>query len=439
MKKLVKTTLLSGALALGAALAAPMAFAEDVVNLPNLSYRTGPFAATGIPLMNGQRDYMMMLNARDGGANGVKLGYDECETGYNTEKGVECYEKTKATGIVTQPWSTGITLQVLPKSNVDKIPVLAPGYGFSPMSDGKTFQWAFNPPSSYWDGASMILKHISGDNLDSLNGKKIVLLHLDHPYGKEPIPLFDALAKKHGFTFLPVPVGLKEMQNQSAQWLQIRRERPDFVLMWGWGAMNAGAITEAVKTKYPMNQFVGIWWSGHDGDMKLVGEAGKGYRSISWNVPVPDAPVMQDIKKHVVDAGQSLINQAEGEFDWVFYQRGVLISMILTEGVKAAQANFNTKVINADQLRWGLENLNIDEAKLKELGMEGMIVPFKTTCADHTGHGGAFMLEWDGAKFVKASELIKPDRDAIVPLEAEKAKEYAAANAPWPVNEECKM
>jgi branched-chain amino acid transport system substrate-binding protein len=439
MKKLVKTTLLSGALALGAALAAPMVLAEDMVNLPNLSYRTGPFAATGIPLMNGQRDYMMMLNARDGGANGVKLGYAECETGYNTEKGVECYEKTKATGIVTQPWSTGITLQVLPKSNVDKIPVLAPGYGFSPMSDGKIFQWAFNPPSSYWDGASMILKHISGDNLDSLNGKKIVLLHLDHPYGKEPIPLFDALAKKHGFTFLPIPVGLKEMQNQSAQWLQIRRERPDFVLMWGWGAMNAGAITEAVKTKYPMNQFVGIWWSGHDGDLKLVGEAGKGFRSISWNVPVPEAPVMQDIKKHVVDAGQSLINQGEGEFEWVFYQRGVLISMILTEGVKAAQANFDTKVVNAEQLRWGLENLNIDEAKLKELGMEGMIVPFKTTCADHTGHGGAWMLEWDGAKFVKASELIKPDRDAIVPLEAEKAKEYAAANAPWPVNEECKM
>ena len=77
--------------------AAPAAFAEDVVSLPNLSYRTGPFAATGIPLMNGQRDYMMMLNERDGGANGVKLGYEECETGYNTEKGVECYEKTKAT------------------------------------------------------------------------------------------------------------------------------------------------------------------------------------------------------------------------------------------------------------------------------------------------------------------------------------------------------
>jgi len=439
MNGIVKTAMLAAAMAASAAFAAP-AFAEDVVNLPNLSYRTGPFAATGIPLMNGQRDYMMMLNERDGGANGVKLGYDECETGYNTEKGVECYEKTKAAGgIVTQPWSTGITLQVLPKSNVDKIPILAPGYGFSAMQDGKTFQWAFNPPSSYWDGASMILGNISGGNLDSLKGKKIVLLHLDHPYGKEPIPLLEALAAEHGFTFLSIPVGLKEMQNQSAQWLQIRREKPDFVLIWGWGAMNAGAVTEAVKTKYPMNQFVGIWWSGHDGDLKLVGEAGKGYRSISWSLPNSEAPVMKDIKKYVVDAGKSQINVGEGEFDSVFYQRGVLISMLLAEGVKAAQTQFNAKVINAEQLRWGLENLKLDEAKLRELGFEGMIPPFSTSCADHTGHAGAWMTEWDGTKFVKVSELLTADRAAIDPIVAAKAKEYADANQPWPVSEECKM
>ena len=131
MTRLV-TTLTAATLALGTVLAANVASAEDVVNLPNLSYRTGPFAATGIPLMDGQRDYMLMLNTRDGGVNGVKLGYDECETGYNTEKGVECYEKTKANGIVTQPWSTGITLQVLPKTNVDKFPSWRPAMAFPP-------------------------------------------------------------------------------------------------------------------------------------------------------------------------------------------------------------------------------------------------------------------------------------------------------------------
>ncbi len=427
----LKTLALAGAVA---AISAGAVAAQELYT-PNLSYRTGPFAATGIPLMNGQRDYMLMLNARDGGIGGVPVNFEECETGYSTEKGVECYEKTKAKALVTQPWSTGITLQVLPKTNVDQIPILAPGYGFSPMSDGKTFNWAFNPPASYWDGASMILQAISGGNLDSLSGKKIALLHLDHPYGKEPIPLFEAMAAKHGFSFLPIPVGLSEMQNQSAQWLQIRRERPDFVIMWGWGAMNAAAITEAVKTRYPMNQFVGVWWAGHTDDLQLVGQDGKGYRSISWSLPNASAPVMADIKAQVMDKGNSLAS--EEEFGEVFYGRGVVISAILAEGIRVAQEMHGTAEITAAQLRDGLANLNFTAERIDELGLTGMMAPFSTSCGNHTGHSGGWMLEWDGEKFVQASDLLQADRAAIEPLEAEKAAEYAAANAPWPINEAC--
>lgn len=428
MKAIIKAAVLAAA----AGGFATQAFAQDELKLPNMSYRTGPFAATGTPHQNGQLDYMTMLNERDGGINGVKIVFDECETGYNTEKGVECYEKLKAEGaLVTQPWSTGITLQILPKTNVDQIPMYGPSYGFSAMQDGATFKWAFNAPTSYWDGASMILKGISDGNLDSLKDKKIAFLHLDHPYGKEPLPLFNALAAKHGFTLLPIPVGLKEMQNQSAQWLQIRRERPDFVIMWGWGAMNAGAITEAAKTRYPMNQFVSVWWGAHEPDLKLVGEQGKGYRALTWNVANADSTVMQDIKKHVVDAGKSQVNKDSGEFEGHAYHRGVMMSVILAEAVKAAQAHAGTNKLTREQLRWGLENVNLDEAKLKELGLEGMIGPFKTSCQNHTGNAGAWMIEWDGTKFVKVSDMLTADRAEIDPLVKEEAAKYAAANQPW--------
>ena len=224
MKKAMRLAVATAAIGAAVAFTAPHVAAQDSVYVPNLSYRTGPFAATGIPLMNGQRDYMLMLNERDGGINGVRIEYDECETGYNTERGMECYEATRTNAIVTQPWSTGITLQVLPRTNVDEIPVLAPGYGFSPMADGNVFKWAFNPPSSYWDGASMLLNYVSDGDLASLSGKKIVLLHLDAPYGREPIPLLENYAEEFGFTLIPIPVAVTEMQNQSAQWLQIRRE-----------------------------------------------------------------------------------------------------------------------------------------------------------------------------------------------------------------------
>lgn len=402
---------------------------------PNLAYRTGPFAATGIPLMNGQADYMNMLNARDGGIGGVMIDFDECETGYSTEKGVECYEKTKGKAIVTQPWSTGITLQVLPKSNVDEIPILAPGYGFSPMADGKVFQWAFNTPLSYWDGASIILKYL--EEQGDLSGKKIAFLHLDHPFGKEPLPYLEKKAEAQGFELVPIPVGLKEMQNQSAQWLQIRRERPDYVIMWGWGAMNAGAITEAVKTKFPMENMLGVWWAGHDADLKIVGEDGKGYKSVSWSFPNPDAPVMADVKQHVIDAGKSQTN--EEEMQGVFYSRGLVISAILAEGIAVAQEHAGKAEISPADLRWGLENLNFTEERLEELGMTGMVPPFSTSCSNHTGHSGGWILEWDGTKFVKASDLIMPDSEVISELETASAQEYADANAPWPVNEDCEM
>jgi hypothetical protein len=91
------------------ATAAMMAASPVMADLvfPSLSYRTGPYAAGGIPFADGYADYFTMLNERDGGIGGVKVAVPECETGYNTEKGVECYESTKGAGaLVYQPLST---------------------------------------------------------------------------------------------------------------------------------------------------------------------------------------------------------------------------------------------------------------------------------------------------------------------------------------------
>ncbi|SEK27467.1 amino acid/amide ABC transporter substrate-binding protein, HAAT family [Roseivivax marinus] len=419
-----------------AALLGTGALAQEL-NVPNFSYRTGPFASTGIPLMNGQRDYLLMLNERDGGIGGLEVNYSECETGYATEKGVECYESNKADALVTQPWSTGITLQVLPQTNVDEIPIFAPGYGFSPMRDGRVFQWAFNIPAGYWDGASMLIQALLDENDGSLEGKKIAFLHLDHPYGKEPLPFFEDAAERQGFELLPIPVGLTEMQNQSAQWLQIRRERPDYVIMWAWGAMNGSAIKEAVRTKYPMDQFLSVWWGSHTDDLQPVGEDGTGFRSISWSKPVDDAPAMQAIREHVIDAGESLADEEQASE--VYYQRGVVMSAILAEAIRVAQDNAGTPEITPTDMRYGFENLKMDEARLEELGISGMVPPFETSCADHTGQGGGWMLEWNGSEFVQASDLLKPEMDKIAPLVEANAQEYADANAPWPVNEECNV
>src|SRR5690348_11498008 len=118
---------------LGAAVLADQAQAQDnTIYVPLLTYRTGPYAGSGIPIANGMHDYLAMLNERDGGIGGVKLNIEECETGYDTKKGVECWESTKGKNpTVVNPFSTGITLQLIPKAAVDKIPILSMAYGLS--------------------------------------------------------------------------------------------------------------------------------------------------------------------------------------------------------------------------------------------------------------------------------------------------------------------
>src|SRR4051812_38990405 len=73
------------------------------LTIPTMDYRTGPYAPSGIPFANGQTDYYLMLNERDGGicvkaGDCAKIRVVPCETEYNTQKGVECYEKTKGEG-----------------------------------------------------------------------------------------------------------------------------------------------------------------------------------------------------------------------------------------------------------------------------------------------------------------------------------------------------
>ena len=164
---------------------------------------------------------------------------------------------------------------------------------------------------------------------------------------------------------------------------------------------------------------------------RRAGEAAAGLpRRLVGTCPVPEAPIMQEIREHVIDAGLSSIG--ENEIDWVFYlKRGITMSMMLAEAIRTAQEEFDETVVTGpSRCAGGLENLDISEARLEELAMSGMIVPFQTSCANHTGHGGGWIIEWNGERFERVSEILQADRERITPLEEAEAATYAQANAP---------
>ena len=234
--------------------------AEDSIYVPLLTYRTGAFAGSGTPIANGMADYLNMLNERDGGIGGVKLIVEECETGYDTKKGVECYESVKGKNpVVMNPYSTGITLQLIPKAAVDKIPILSMAYGLSASADGNDFPVGVQSARDLLGRRLGVRQYIgaSEGGLDKLKGKKIGLIYLDAPYGKEPIPLLEATRQGLRLRAQALSGAGAEMQNQSALWLNVRRDRPTGSTMQGCGAMNPTAVKEAAKINYPMDHFIG--------------------------------------------------------------------------------------------------------------------------------------------------------------------------------------
>ena len=413
-----------------AAVAAMMAASPVMADLvfPSLSYRTGPYAAGGIPFADGYADYFAMLNARDGGIGGVKARVLECETGYNTEKGVECYESTKGEGaLVYQPLSTGITYQLIPKATADNIPMHTMGYGRTSAANGKVFSHTFNYPANYWNGASGAINYLLGENGGDLKGKKVALVYHNSAYGKEPIRTLQELSKKHGFEFKEVPVD-HPGQEQKSQWLQIRRDKPDYVIMYGWGVMNQVAIQEAANIRFPMENFIGIWWSGSENDVLPAGEKSNGYKALTFHGVGSDFPVFDDIKTHVVEAGNAA--GAGDQIGTVLYNRGLYAAMLAAEAVKTAQEIHGVADITPAMMRDGMEALEMTEAKMASLGLPGFGPSFNVSCENHGGPGLVGVTQWDASakEWKLVSDFAETDTAVINPLIMADSGAYADEN-----------
>ncbi len=426
---------------LSAAVVSPAAHAQAKEQyFPVIVYRTGAYAANGAPWANGYVDYLKLVNAQ-GGINGVKLSFEECETGYATDRGVECYERLKGKGAtVFQPLSTGITFALTEKAPVDKIPLITAGYGRSESQNGAVFTWNFPLLGTYWVGADVAIQHIAKEagGLDKLKGKKIALVYHDSPYGKEPIPALQERAKMHGFELQLLPVAHPGVE-QKATWLQIRRDRPDNVLLWGWGVMNSTALKEAQATGYPREKMLGIWWAGAEPDVKDVGAGAKGYSALTLQHGAePGSKVVKDMLAMVHAKGQG--TGPKEEVGSVLYMRGLISAMLGVEGVRKAQERYGKKVMTGEQVRWGLENLNLDQKSLDAMGFAGVMRPVQTSCTDHMGSSWVRVHTWDGAKWNFTSDWYQADQKVLRPMAMLASGRYAEEKKIAPrTPEQCKQ
>ncbi|KQV59117.1 MULTISPECIES: ABC transporter substrate-binding protein [unclassified Duganella] len=424
MKSFVLGIAAASSIVAGSAWAQP---AEQFVALP--SYRVGPYAAGGSGFYGGIIDYFNLVNA-NGGVNGVKISWEECETEYNPSRGVECYErlKTKNGGAtVVEPLSTGIAYGILDRIPQDKIPMTTLGYGRSDAANGKVFPYVFPLISNYWSQAAAMVKYLGekSGGMDKLKGKKIVHLYHDSAFGKEPLPVLEAMSAQYGFELVKIPVAPPGSEQQS-QWLQIRQAKPDYVILWGWGVMNSVAIKTAQRNGFPREKMLGVWWAGSEEDTVPSGDAAKGYTSMTFNTP-GNYPLLDELRKKVYAGGKGNLAD-QGRIGSVYHMRGLTAGVMYVEAMRAAQDKFGKgKAVNGEQLRWGFENLNIDETRQKALGVYNMFPTVKTSCEDHEGSGAVKVQQWDG----KAWKAVTPnwvvgDKVLLRKLVDESSGKYAA-------------
>ncbi|APG86494.1 Leu/Ile/Val-binding protein (plasmid) [Sinorhizobium americanum CCGM7] len=416
------------ALAAGVALtnAIPAAHADEQY-FPLQSYRVGPYAAGGTGFFGGFIDYLNLINTRDGGVNGVKLIWSEAETQYEVERGVEAYERLKSNPNVAawNPLSVGIAYAMIDRITADKVPLITINHGRTDSTDGRVFPYVFPLLLNPYSETSGIVNYIASKEggPESLKGKKIVVLYHGSPYGKETIPIYELLAEKYGFELQQIEVPHPGNEQQS-QWLTIRRAKPDYVVLRGWGVMNPVALKTAAKTGFPVDHIIGNVWSNSEEDVIPAGEAAKGYTAITTQASGTEYPVVKEIVSAVYDKGLGNLED-KNRIGSVYHNLGIVNGILNVEAVRIAQEKFGNRTLTGDEVRWGFEHLELDPARVEALGAKNLFHSINVTWDNHEGNGYVTFQQWDGKKWNVVSDWIAPDWALLRPIIEKSSEAYA--------------
>ena len=396
--------------------------------LPVLSVREGALRSTMIPRADGYIAYLTLLNARDGGINGVKLVWEECETVWDVDRGVECYERLKAKGstgaAVVFLIGTPLANALIERATHDQIPLLTPGFGRTDAMDGRAFPYVFHPPTNYWSQNTAQIRFIGqqAGGMDQLKGRKIAHVYHDSAYGRETMPLLDAQAAQYGFVVQHLPVPPPGL-DQKATWLRVQVAQPDWVILRTAGVSTSTALKEAAQVGFPRDRIVGPHPTCAEQEIIPAGEAATGFICALWWGTGTHFPLIQDILTYVYARGKGAgPGQDVGTIRW---NLGLLRALLMTEGIRTAMGHFGHQPMTGAQVQWGLEHLAITPAYIKAIGAEGLIPPLTLSCRDHEGGGGVKFQQWDGKQWTVISDWIAPDQALVRPLVEAAAAKYA--------------
>jgi branched-chain amino acid transport system substrate-binding protein len=184
------------------------------------------------------------------------------------------------------------------------------------------------------------------------------------------------------------------------------------------------ALKTAQKTGFPADHIIGNIWSNSEDDAAPAGNAAKGFIAITTHPSGTDFQVLQDIKKYVVDAQKGNLEDPK-RFGTVYYNLGVVNGILNVEAVRVAQNKYGKRPLTGEEVRWGFENIKLDDKRLAELGALGLVQPLTLSCADHEGGGAVRFQQWDGSQWHVISDWVQADRELLRPIIEKSSHQYA--------------
>ena len=351
----------------------------------------------------GQRDYFTLLNER-GGVGGYKIVIDVSDHANDLPRAIEAYERGKREGaVMIDPLSTPVARALVPRVLEDKINLITAYSGRSDAADGSVFPYVLPLSINYWTQAGLIVEHFKTLEKGSLQGKRLAFVHIDTPFGKEPLPILEVLAKREGFTLSAFPY-TPPGNDQSAIWPQVRRSRPDFTVFWGAAVGQTVALSEAIRNGLPMDRVSSSVWLS-ESDMDVVGRAAtKGVMKIEPCIGGREPKVIKDILAEVVAKGKGA--GPEAKVGTGYYNYGVQMASLMAEGVRLAAQKSPNGPVTGPWLNAGLRSI-------KDFTAEGLLPPTTITPEDHQGGGMGRVAQWDGSKFVPVTGWFSANQDVV--------------------------
>jgi len=388
LRKTMGSAALAFALAGGAGTAEAQ---DDTIKFALLQDFTAVYTFVTGEYNQGQQDYLTLIN-EEGGLDGTMFEAIVRDTGNQPQRGIEAYNRSREEGAILFDFlSTPVSRALVDQVMQDEVVLITPLHGRGDASDGATFPYVFPMMATYWSQATVLAKYIEDNG--GLEGKKVAIVHIDSPFGREPIPVLEELASEKNFELRAFPYA-SPGNEQSATWSEVRRYRPDSVFIWGAGGGQSVSVREAIRNGIAPENIHSVVWLAETDAANVGADVMTGVKRFEAVATGTDSSIIQRIQEKVIDTDKGA-GDAEN-VGTTYYNIGVATMAVSVEAARLALEAHGAPLDGA-KLKAGFEMISGFDA-------DGFMPQVTITENDHQGGGSGRVSQWDGNSWVPVGD-----------------------------------